>query len=229
MGNGIFSVGAGLLVVMVLSLGRTVAAAPFSFEDYEREEAAEEARGAGSQRRSLNRLLSVDCPPATLTKRIALVITEDHRYRSRYWASREQGYAQMFEQINASLGRLGLRTYTQAQIRAQIERAERGAVAIGDVDAALGAAERLGADLVLNANIRSTVSVNRVYGVEEVSLAMSFDLRTRDGIFVSSLARSGTSLSGTDTFQAANALVRQHADGVAAQLYHDLCVHDSRR
>jgi len=201
----------------------------FSFEDYEREERETEAAVLQGQRRNLDRLLSVDCPSAALADKIALVITENHTFRSRYWVTRERGYGQMFRGINGALGRVGLRTYTQQQITDQIARAEREAVAEGDVDAALSAADRLGAGLVLNADIRSTGSINPVYGIDEISVAMQFDMRTRDGRYISSVSRGGASYSGTDTFQAAARIVQEHADNVAAQLYHDLCVAYKRR
>lgn len=207
----------------------SAAAQGFSFDDYEREEREVEAAAAQKQRRNVDRLLSVDCPAAALADKVALVITENHTFRSRYWATRERGYGQMFRGINGALGRVGLRTYTQQQITNQIARAEREAVAVGDVDAALSAADRLGAKLVLNADIRSTASINPVYGINEISVTMHFDLRTRDGRYISSVSRSGASYSGTDTFQAAIRIVQEHADDVAAQFYHDLCVAQRRR
>ena len=182
-----------LSVTACLLCALSATAQGFSFEDYEREERETEAAALQGQRRNLDRCCPSTVPLLLWRTKLLSLSPRITRFGRVTGLPGSVDTGRWFRGINGALGRVGLRTYTQQQITDQIARAEREAVAVGDVDAALSAADRLGAGLVLNADIRSTGSINPVYGIDEISVTMQFDMRTRDGRYISSVSRSGAS------------------------------------
>ena len=116
-----------------------------------------------------------------------------------------------------------MNTYTQEEITQQIAQAEIEAAMQNDPDAAITAASRLGASFILRGLISSRSQRNPIINVHEVFVDMGFTLVTAEGRSVSDASASGDSYSGRDTLTAALRLVRQDADRVVAELYHDYC------
>lgn len=133
------------------------------------------------------------------------------------------GFSPHFEAINARLRSLGLRTYTQAEITAQIAQAELDAYFKNDADAALSASKRLAAQYVLRGLITSQASRNAMINVNQVTVSMNFTLAGANGRMISQATAENASYAGQDTSGMALTLINEKADEVVARLYSDYC------
>lgn len=210
-----------LIAAPILLLG--VRSRAFSFSDYEQEQAEGEARSEEAKARHIDDLLSVSCKGRLRDKKVMVVIAE--RHSNGRLASRQSNYGLMFQQINQRLRNLGMRTYTQEEITAQIAQAQIEAFFNNDPDAAISASRRLGASFILRGLISTRSHVNPVVRINEVFVDMGFTLVSSSGRAVSDVSASAQSWAGSDTLSVALALVKQDADTVVAQLYHDYCTH----
>ena len=140
-----------------------------------------------------------------------------------YIAAQQQNYGPHFQAINARLRALGLRTYTPAEIRAQIAQAEIDAYFRNDPDAALSASKRLGANFVLRGLISAQATRNPMMNVNQVSVNMEFTLYGSDGRLISTVEASENSYAGADVAKMALTLVNEKADEVVPALYADYC------
>jgi hypothetical protein len=192
--------------------------------------------------------MSIPCKNSLKKKKIAVVIGERHSgsgaaaritivgsgtrktgKRQTVTASREDGdggqanAGMLFNEINQRLRKVGLKTYSQKEIAAQIAQAEMEAFLNNDMDAAASAAARLKANFVLRGVIDSRSKINPLLGVNEVFLSMSFTLVDAAGRTISNVTAEADAYSGQDTLAVALELVREQADMVVARLYHDYC------
>jgi hypothetical protein len=125
--------------------------------------------------------------------------------------------------INWRLRALGLRTYTQAQIRQQVAQAEIDAYFKNDPDAALSAARRLAAQYILRGLIRIQASRNLAVNVNQVNISMNFTLTGANGKLISQTSAENASYAGQDTSGMALTLINERADELVATLYSDYC------
>jgi hypothetical protein len=125
--------------------------------------------------------------------------------------------------LNARLQGLGLKTYTQAQITAQIAQAEIDAYFKNNPDAALSASKRLSAQYILRGLITSQAAYNTIVRVNQVSIRMAFTLTDANGKILSQASADNASYAGVDTSGMALTLINEKADEVVAQLYSDYC------
>jgi hypothetical protein len=137
--------------------------------------------------------------------------------------TQQSGFNRHIESINTRLEALGLKTYTPAQIRAQVAQAEIDAYFKNDADAALSASKRLAAQYVLKGLIASEASRNAIVRVNEVRIRMDFKLSDASGRLVSTAAARNESYAGSDVAGMALDLIDERADEVVAQLYSDYC------
>lgn len=165
--------------------------------------------------------LSTPCRASLKNKKIMVVIGEVQS--NGYIAAQQQNYGPHFQAINARLRALGLRTYTPAEIRAQIAQAEIDAYFKNDPDAALSASKRLGANFVLRGLISAQASRNPMMNVNQVSVNMQFTLYGSDGRLISNVEASESSYAGADVTKMALTLVNEKADEVVPALYADYC------
>ncbi|MDA0189146.1 MAG: hypothetical protein OSW77_02235 [Proteobacteria bacterium] len=205
-----------LALALCLALPATAAAFSFS-EEEQREKTAAEA-----SRKRPGPALSTPCKAALKDRKIMVVIGERS---NRGVDARQSAYGPHFNAINQRLRNLGLRTYTQEEITAQIAQAEIDAYMRNDPDAALNASKKMGADFILRGVISSRSAINPVLRIPEVYVSMSFTLTAADGRPVSDVSASAESYSGTDTLGMALTLVNEQASGVVARLYGDYCRH----
>lgn len=208
-----------MLWILIFGLHGSAVGEGFSFSEEEEKEHAVER----SAREETRRLLDVRCSDKIKAKKIGLIIGEtfsDHSVRPVSSGS----YGQHFNEINKRLQRLGLRTYTQEQIKSQIAAAEINAFLNNDPDAALAAASRLGANFLLRGILSSRSHMNPIVRANEVFVDMSFTLTEASGRYVSDVGVSDSSWSGQDTRSVALMIVQEQADNVVAQLYHDYCL-----
>lgn len=193
----------------------------FSFSEEEEKEKTSAAKAAAAAAGRTQQLLSVPCAPALKNKTIAVVIGEYGNYgRIRTLDSQ---YGMHFQIINNRLRRLGLRTLTQAQIKARVAREEVEAVLNNDPDAALSAAQRLGAAFILTGVIRARSNYNPLARVKEVYVDMGFGLSDASGRLISDASAGGDSWAGGDMLSVSLDLVREQSEGIVARLYHDYC------
>lgn len=183
----------------------------------------EEAKAKGDDQaraQRIGQLVSAPCKQQLKNKKIMLVIAE--RTANGYNTTQSR-YGPHFQAINHRLRALGLKTYTQEEIRAQIAQAELEAHFRNDPDAAINASKKLGASFILRGLITTQTGINPVLKINEVAVHMGFTLVSAGGKTISSVAAKDESYSGTDTLGMALTLVNEQADEVVAQLYNDYC------
>jgi hypothetical protein len=203
------------LLVCVVLFASTPA---FSFSFSEEEAKTQAEQNAKAER--VYQKLSVGCREGLKNKKIMVVIGQ--RFSDGIRADQTK-YAPIFDAINQRLRFLGLKTYTQAEIRKQIAQAEIDAYMRNDPDAAMSASKRLGASFILRGLISTQTGVNPVLGINEVAVHMGFTLTSAAGKTISQTGAKSESYSGTDTLAMALTLVNEQAEQVVADLYYDYC------
>lgn len=212
-----------VLLALGVSLGATCGSAadqPFSFSSAADQKQAKAQEDAAKQAASIQALVSLPCQHRLKNKRILLLLGE---HTADQWMTDQQRYGQLFQVIETRLQALGLKTYTQQQIKASIAQAEVEAYFKNDPDAALSASRRLGASYILRGSISSQTGVNPVVQVNEVAVNIELTLSGVDGRILSDVSAHSDSYSGADTLHTAVALVREQADPLIAELYNDYC------
>jgi hypothetical protein len=206
-----------LAVLPVLTLALISGGAQaFKFSEEEQKGAADDQ--ARAQR--IGQLVSTPCKQQLKNQKIMLVIAE--RTANGYNTTQSR-YGPHFQAINHRLRALGLKTFTQEEIRAQIAQAEIEAHFRNDPDAAINASKKLGANFILRGLITTQTGINPVLKINEVAVHMGFTLVSSGGKTISSVAAKADSYSGTDTLGMALTLVNEEADEVVARLYNDYC------
>ena len=206
-----------LLIALVLAALLAQPALAFKFSDDEQQAAADEA----ARRDRIAQLVSVPCRERIKGQKIMTVIAE--RTGNGFFNVTQSRYGPHFQAINGRLRALGLKTYTQEEIRAQIAQAELEAYFRNDPDAALAASRKLGANFILRGLISTQSSINPVLRIPEVSVSMGFTLTGANGRIISDAGARAESYSGSDTLGMALTLVNEQADEVVARLYGDYC------
>ena len=208
-----------VLRLLAVFLGLTFSAGQAgAFKFSEEEEKAKGEDQARAQR--IGQLVSAPCKQQLKNKKIMLVIAE--RTANGYNTTQSR-YGPHFQAINHRLRALGLKTYTQEEIRAQIAQAELEAHFRNDPDAAINASKKLGASFILRGLITTQTGINPMLKINEVAVHMGFTLVSAGGKTISSVAAKDESYSGTDTLGMALTLVNEQADEVVARLYNDYC------
>lgn len=203
-----------LLTSMTLCGGALAQGFKFSNED-----AADKAQEAEQQAR-VQALLSTPCKSKIKNQKIMVLIGESHDGAVQ---ANQSSYSGHFNALNARLQNLGLKTVTQAQIKAQVAQAEVDAYFKNDPDAALSASKRLAAQYILRGLITSQAAYNTMVRVNQVAIRMQFTLTDANGRVLSQTSAENASYSGVDTTGMALTLVNEKADEVVAQLYSDYC------
>lgn len=205
------------LLIAFLSLAFAAhSALAFKFSEEEDKSKAEDAARANR----IGQLVSVPCKQQLKGQKIMVVIAER---TSNGYNTTQSRYGQHFQAINHRLRALGLKTYTQEEIRAQIAQAEIEAHFRNDPDAVINASKKLGANFVLRGLITTQTGINPVLKINEVTINMGFTLVAASGRTISNVTARADSYSGTDTLGMALTLVNEQADEVVAQLYNDYC------
>ena len=199
------------LFVLLLLAGSAMSAHAFKF--YDPEEGPDPNRVAAEP-------LTESCRKGVLGKKIMVVIAEKH---SAGYLAEQTRYRGLFNSLNQRLKEVGLKTYTQEQIRQQIAQAEINAYFNNDLDSALAASKKLAAQFVLRGTIQVHHGYNQTVGVNEVSLRMNFTLARASGGVLSRLTAESESYAGSDTVAMAQTLLDEQADAIVARLYNDYC------
>lgn len=209
-----------LFAILVLT-SPFIQAAEFSFSQTEAREQEEETAKEDASKNLIQELLATPCSKGLKNKKTAIIIAEKNTEGG--YETEQKNYGLHFAEINRRLREVGLKTYTQEEITAQIHGAEMQAFMNNDPDAQISAASRLGASFILRGLIESRVSFNPVAKVNEVHMTMTFSLVNSAGKSVADVTEEAESYSGADTTSTALALVKEKADLVVATLYSEYC------
>lgn len=170
--------------------------------------------------------LSPTCRAKVKQQKIMVLLAES---RNGVISAKQSSYASAVNIINDKLKALGLKTYTQEQIRAQVAQAEIDAYFKNDPDAALSASKRMAANYVLRGLIEITAGRNAMVNVNQVNVNMEFTLTGGNGQIISQTEASNASFAGNDVSGMARTLVKENADEVVTTLYNDYCAKAGKR
>ncbi len=203
-----------LFAAATLSSGAFAQGFKFSNED-----TSDQQREAETQAR-VQAILASPCRSKIKNQRVMVLIGESH---NGYIQAAQSKYGGPFDALNARLNRVGLKTVTQAQIKAQVAQAEIDAYFKNDPDAALSASKRLSAQYILRGLISTETAYNNIVRVNQVTIRMNFTLTDGSGRTLAQANAENASYAGMDTSGMALTLINEKADEVVAQLYGDYC------
>ncbi len=207
-------------IVIVLLTSITLCGAAWS-QGFKFSNEDENTRAQDAQRQAhVDAMLSTPCRSKIKNQKIMVLIGES---RNGEVQSAQASYSGHFDALNARLQSLGLKTVTQAQIKAQVAQAEIDAYFKNDPDAALSASKRLAAQYILRGLISSETRYNAMVRVNQVTIRMDFTLTDARGRVLSQSQAENASYAGADTSGMALTLIGEKADEVVAQLYSDYC------
>jgi len=207
---------AKLLAIYLVVLPGIAAAQGFRFSTEDK--SAGQAKAERQER--IESQLSTPCRDRIKNRKIAVMIGEETNGAVN---ARQAAFSPQFDAINSRLRNVGLRTYTQEEIRRQIAQAEMDAYFRNDPEAARTAAKRLGASYTLKGLISTRSMRNPVIAVNQVAVSMHFVLTNADGRRVAQAEAQSQSFSGADVQGMALTLVNEQAEEVVAKLYSEYC------
>ena len=188
----------------------------FKFSDEDKADKKAEAKRQGD----VQALLATPCRNKIKNQKIMVLIGEQREGRIH---ANQSSYNTHINAINGRLQALGLKTFTQGQIRAQVAQAEIDAYFKNDPDAAISASRRLAAQYILRGVIASSAFRNAMVNVNQVNISMNFTLTGANGKMISQTAADNASYAGQDVGGMALTLINETAEEVVAKLYSDYC------
>ena len=201
-----------LSALLMLLVAASAHAFRFSEEDAKARAEADAGKVAAIE-------ISPACRKRLSAERVLLLIAE----RGNSGINAEQSrYSLHFNGIEKRLRGHGMRTFSQAEIKRQVAQAEIDAHFRNDPDAALAAAKKLGATLILRGMISSQRGINPVLKINEVAVNMGFSLQA-GGKSLADVDARADSYSGTDTVGMALTLIEERADAVVNRLVAGYC------
>ena len=165
-------------------------------------------------------MLATPCRDKIKNQKIMVVIAEN---RDGAISANQAVYNTHVSALNDRLQSVGLRTFTPAQIKAQVAQAEINAFFKNDPDAAISASRRMAAQYILRGVISSSTHRNAILNVNQVSIGMKFTLTGANGKMISQASAKNESYAGHDVAGMALTLVEESAEDVVAKLYSDHC------
>lgn len=224
-----------LFVIFIATISPQ-SASSFSFSEESQKEIAGESTGT---KKSLGELR---CPKSLKTSRIVTMIGEIHRddrtgldgfYGSfmsadspdttTRFGTKKSIYGNLVDELNRGFQQLGLKTYTAAEINAQIARVEQEAVLNNDLDAAISAADRLTANFMLKGIISTRSQINRVVNIDEVFVTINLSLLDRGGNLISTAQINETTFSDADILTTVQKLVKNQSREITYELFKEYC------
>jgi hypothetical protein len=204
------------LLLVAAALPIAAIAQGFKFSDVDKTQ--DEAKAERQKRIDVQ--LSTPCRERIRNRKIMVLIGEEI---NGVVQARQSAFSPHFDAINARLQRLGLRTYTQEEIRRQVAQAEIDAYFKNNPDAALSAAKRLAANYTLKGLISARAMRNPMIPVNQIAVSMQFVLTGADGKRVAQADAQSQSFSGADVQAMALTLINEQAEEVVAKLYSEYC------
>ena len=186
---------------------------------FSNEDDSNKAAEAERQRR-VESLLATPCRDKIKNQKILVLVGEN---RNGAIIAKQSAFDSHFDAINRRLRSLGLRTYTQEEIRKQVAQAEIDAYFKNDPDAAISASKRLAAQYILRGLIDTQMTRNAIVNVNQVNIRLDFTLTGANGRTISEASATNESYAGRDVLGMALTLINERADEVVSQLYSDYC------
>lgn len=211
------------LVIILLACTAAASAAhaqKFKFSNQDQAEKTADAEQEAEQQAKVQALLATPCRNKIKNQKIMVLIGEN---RNSTVQASQTAFSPHFDAINSRLQALGLKTYTQSQIRQQVAQAEIDAYFKNDPDAAISAAKRLSAQYILRGLITTQASRNLAVNVNQVNIRMNFTLTGANGKMISQTSAENASYAGHDTSGMALTLINERADELVGRLYSDYC------
>jgi hypothetical protein len=205
-----------LVAVMGFGAAFSAQAQGFKFSDEDKADKEAEAH----RKAQVDSMLATPCRAKIKNQKIMVLIGEQRE--GRVYAN-QSSYNTHINAVNDRLQALGLRTFTQAQIKAQVAQAEIDAYFKNDPDAAISASRRLAAQYILRGVISSSAFRNAIINVNQVNVAMNFTLTGANGKMISQTSAKNESYAGQDVSGMALTLINESAEEVVAKLYADYC------
>ena len=205
-----------LVVAPVALIALPAWAQGFKFSNEDNAQKAADAERKGQ----VDAMLAAPCRDKIKNQKIMVLIGES---RNGAVQAGQSAFSPQFDAINSRLQRVGLKTVTQAQIRAQVAQAEIDAYFKNDPDAAISASKRLAAQYILKGLITTQASRNLAVNVNQVNVSMQFTLTGGNGKMISQASAANASYAGSDISGMALTLINEKADEVVAKLYSDYC------
>ena len=208
-----------LAIVLGASLVGLAHAQRFKFSN---EDEAQKAQAAeeSARRAKVEAQLSAPCLARIKNQKILVLIGSN---QNGVVSAKQADYGAHFDAIDRRLRALGLRTYTQEEIRKHVAQAEIDAYFKNNPDAAISASRRLAAQYILRGLISTSATRNAIINVNQVSMQMDFMLTGANGRMISEANARNESYAGQDTLGMALTLINERADEVVARLYSDYC------
>lgn len=203
-------------LLLTCLLGASAQAQGFKFSNQDDSGKAQEAE----RQARVQAYVATPCRDKIKNQKIVVLIGE---MRNGMVMADQGRFSPHFDAINSRLQMLGLKTYTQGQIKAQVAQAEIDAYFKNDPDAALSAARRLAAQYTLRGLISTSASRNYAVNVNQVSVSMQFTLTGANGRVIAQASAQDASYAGQDVSGMALTLINEQADEAVAQLYSDYC------
>ena len=207
-----------LLFTILITSATCLAAQAQGFKFSNEDNAEKEAEAKRAVQ--MQSLLATPCRDKIKNQKIMVLIGEQRE--GRVYAN-QSSYNTHINAINDRLKALGLKTFTEAQIRAQVAQAEIDAYFKNDPDAAISASKRLAAQYILRGVIASSAFRNTMVNVNQVNISMNFTLTGSNGKMISQTAAKNESYAGQDVSGMALTLINESAEEVVARLYSDYC------
>ena len=193
-----------------------VQAQGFKFSDVDNSGKAADAE----HRAKVDAMLATPCRDKIRNQKIVVLIGES---RNGAVQASQAGFSPHFDAVNTRLQAVGLKTYTQAQIKAQVAQAEIDAYFKNNPDAAISASKRLAAQYILRGLISTQAGRNLAVNVNQVNVSMQLTLTGANGKMISQANADNASYAGHDTAGMALTLINERADELVAKLYSDYC------
>ena len=207
------------ILLAALVFGLSAHAQGFKFSDPDPSQKAD-TDAEGKRQADVKGMLATPCRDKIKNQKIMVVIAEN---RDGLISANQAVYNTHVSTINDQLQGLGLRTFTPAQIEAQVAQAEINAFFKNDPDAAISASRRMAAQYILRGVITSSTHRNAIVNVNQVSIGMKFTLTGANGKMISQASAKNESYAGHDIAGMAQTLVEESAEDVVAKLYSDHC------
>jgi hypothetical protein len=225
------------ITVVLFTFSFPYSATSFSFSEDEQQETG------GVPSATPHSLAQLHCPKSLKTAKIATMIGEIHKndrngldgfygsfmapdspdWHSSRFGTKKSVYGNLVDELNGGFQQLGLKTYTTAEINAQIARAEQEAVLNNNLDAAVSAADRLSANFVLKGIISTHSQINRVVNIDEVFVTIDLSLHDSSGTLISTAQMSETAFSDADILSTIQKLVKSQSREITYQLFKNYC------
>ena len=209
------------LMVLLTAAVLTVSAQAQGFKFSDPDPADKADKDAQDKRQTeVQGMLATPCRDKIKNQKIMVVIAEN---RDGAISANQAVYNTHVSALNDRLQSVGLRTFTPAQIKAQVAQAEINAFFKNDPDAAISASRRMAAQYILRGVISSSTHRNAIINVNQVSIGMKFTLTGANGKMISQASAKNESYAGHDVAGMALTLVEESAEDVVAKLYSDHC------